>query len=344
MRPLTVAIAGATGLVGGTILRVLRERSFPVGDLRLLATERSAGSWIEWSGDRYRVQIATPEAFAGADVVFFAVGTGASRVLVPLAVERGALAVDKSNAYRMDPAVPLVVPEVNAHAIAGHTGIIASPNCTTIQCVVALKPLAEAFGLARVYFASYQAVSGSGRSGMTELEQQNQALVRGEQPQPSFYPRRIAGNVIPQIDSFAEDGYTGEEQKMIAETRKILELPDLPVAATCVRVPVPVSHAVAVFVETERPVTRDDARACLAAGGGIRLVDDPAHGVYPTPQDAAGRDEVLVGRIRAVPGMPRTLEMWVVADNLRKGAATNAVQIAECALGVEGAASGGGRA
>jgi aspartate-semialdehyde dehydrogenase len=333
MERVKVAVVGATGLVGRTIISVLEERRFPVGELRLLATERSAGSYLTYAGEQRRVLLTTPETLAGIDFAFFAVGTEASRVLVPMAVRGGAIAVDKSNAFRMDPQVPLVVPEVNPRALDHHQGIIASPNCTTIQCVVALRPIADAAGLARVFLSSYQAVSGSGRGGMDELRQQSEAMALGQAPAVRFYPRQIAGNVIPHIDSFGADGYTGEERKMIAETRKILMQPDLPVAATAVRVPVPVSHAVTVVVETQRPLSRAEARERLAGSPGVRLVDDPATARYPTPADAAGQDDVLVGRIREVPGMPRTLEMWVVADNLRKGAATNAVQIAERLLG-----------
>lgn len=329
MKTAKVAIVGATGLVGRTILGVLAERRFPVAELRLLATARSAGTTLAFAGEEHPVAIARPSALQGVDLAFFAIGTAASRELVPWAQKAGAVAIDKSNAFRLEPGVPLVVPEVNATALRQHQGIVASPNCTTIQCVMALAPIARAAGLARVFMSSYQAVSGSGRGGLDELREQTQALGRGDQPQPRFYPRQIAHNLIPHIDGFSEDGYTGEEHKMIAETRKILDLPDLPVAATAVRVPVPVSHAVTVVVETRQPLGRKEARACLAASPGVRLVDDPGTGKYPTPADAAGQDDVLVGRVREVPGMARTLEMWVVADNLRRGAATNAVYIAE---------------
>jgi aspartate-semialdehyde dehydrogenase len=336
-----VAIVGATGLVGRTILNVLAERRFPIGELVLLASERSAGTKVAFAGTEIEVQVAVPEAFAGADFAFFAVGTEASRVLVPYAQSAGAVAIDKSNAYRMNPAVPLVVPEVNAHALAAHQGIVASPNCTTIQTVMALKPLDTAAGLDWVHVCSYQAVSGSGREGMDELTAQINAIAAGEQPSVEFYPRQIADNVIPHIDSFGSDGYTGEERKLIAETRKILDLPSLPVAATAVRVPVLVSHATAVLVKTTRPIAAAEAREVIGRFDGVRIMDDPQNEVYPTPLDAAGQDQVLVGRIRAVPGMEQALELWIVGDNLRKGAATNAVQIAERLGGISpgGAAS-----
>lgn len=334
MAGLRVAITGATGLVGRTIMQVLEERGFPISELRLLASARSAGTVIEFGGERLKVEAVSPASYAGIDYAFFAVGTEASRELVPLAQAAGAVAIDKSNAFRMHPDVPLVVPEVNAAALAGHKCIVANPNCTTIQTVLALKPLADAAGLDWVHVCSYQAVSGSGRSGMDELSAQVKALAAGEPPAVDFYPRQIAGNVIPHIDSFAADGYTGEEHKLINETRKILALPGLPVAATAVRVPVLVSHATAVLVRTSRPLDVATARGAIAAYPGVGLVDDPAHEQYPTPLDAAGQDLVLVGRVRAVPGMPNALELWVVGDNLRKGAATNGVQIAEHLAGL----------
>jgi aspartate-semialdehyde dehydrogenase len=327
-------VTGATGLVGRTILGILAERRFPVSEIRLLASERSAGAILDFAGQPVTVGVASAGAYLDIDFAFFAVGTEASRQLVPFAQAAGAVAVDKSNAFRMDPRVPLVVPEVNASALAGHNGIVASPNCTTIQTVLALKPVADAAGLDWVHICSYQAVSGSGRGGMQELSEQNQALAAGRQPVVRFYPRQIAGNVIPHIDSFGADGYTGEERKLIAETRKILSLPDLPVAATAVRVPVMVSHATSVLLKTTNPLGADEARRVIGQFPGVRIVDDPAHELYPTPLDAAGQDQVLVGRIRAVPGMSNALELWVVGDNLRKGAATNAVQIAEHLAGL----------
>ncbi len=302
-----VAIAGATGVVGRTIMEVLAERRFPVSELRLLATERSAGQKLPFAGRKIEVRIAAPDDFEGVDLAFFAVGTEASRVLVPMAIAKGAVAIDKSNAFRMAAGVPLVVPEVNSHALAGHSGIIASPNCTTIQTVMALKPLLDIAGLDWVHVCSYQAVSGSGREGMDELQAQRQAMAAGEPPRAKLYPCPIADNVIPHIDSFGPDGYTGEERKMLTETRKILDLPDLPVAATCVRVPVMVAHATAVMVKTKEPISAPDARRAIGAFPGVVLMDEP--GTFIDPLDAAGRDEVLVGRVREAPGMPNTLEM-----------------------------------
>lgn len=329
MTAYTVAIVGATGLVGRAIGGVLAERRFPVGELRLLASERSAGQTLIWRGRDITVEAVRPAAFRGVDLAFFAVGTAASRELVPIARGQGVTVIDKSNAFRLDPAVPLVVPEVNGRDLAAHTGLVANPNCTAIQIVVALAPLARAAGLRRVHIASYQSVSGSGRGGMAELAAQQEAMAAGDSAAVSFYPRQIAGNLIPHIDSFDPAGFTGEECKIVNETRKLLGLPDLPIAATAVRVPVMVAHAVVAYVETERHLTRDQARAILAVAPGLRLVDDPAAGDYPTPLDAVGGDEVLVGRVREAPSLPGTLGLWIVADNLRKGAATNAVQIAE---------------
>ncbi len=324
-----IAVAGATGLVGRTILGILEERSFPIGEIRLLATERSAGEEIEFAGRSIKVQVAAPEAFEGMDLAFFAVGTDASRILAPMARDRGAVAIDKSNAFRMNPAVPLVVPEVNADALAGHQGIIASPNCSTIQMVCVLKPLHDVAGLERVVVSTYQSVSGSGRGGMVELESQLKDLHSGEAPAVRFYPRQIAANVIPHIDSFSADGYTGEERKMVLETRKILGLPELRVTATTVRVPVMVGHSESVNVETKRKLTRAEALRALSEAPGVVVMDDPASILYPTALDAAGRDEVLVGRVREDISVENGLDLWIVSDNLRKGAATNAVQIAE---------------
>ena len=324
-----VAVLGAAGAVGQEVLRQLHERNFPVGELVLLATSRSAGHKVRWRGNDYTIAEATPDSFEGVDVAFFAATTGASKELGPEAVRRGAVVIDKSNAFRMDPKVPLAVPEVNPDAIRGHKGIIASPNCSTIQMVVALKPIHDAARLKRVVVSTYQSVSGTGREAMDELRDQTGQALRGEAPARSVYPHQIAFNLIPQIDSFDELGYTGEEMKMTNETRKIFDLPDLPVAATTVRVPVFISHSESVLVETERKLTAAQAREILAKAPGIVVVDEPKKGIYPMPVDAAGRDEVFVGRIREDISSPNGLHLWVVSDNLRKGAATNAVQIAE---------------
>ena len=319
-----VAVLGATGAVGRTMLEVLAEREIPVEKLTLLASERSAGRRIEWQGREYTVQAPAPGTFRGVDFALFSAGADRSKTWGPRAAEEGAVVIDNSSAWRMDPEVPLVVPEVNADSLETlPKGIIANPNCSTIQMVVALKPIHDAAGITRVVTTTFQSVSGAGETGRDALRHE----LAGEEQGGSPFARRIAGNVIPQIGDFDAEGWTGEERKMINETRKILSLPDLPVAATCVRVPVDLGHSVQVAVETERELSVEEARQALAAFPGI-IVSDGAAG-YPTPFEAANRDEVFVGRIRRDPFLPRTLHLWVVADNLRKGAATNAVQIAE---------------
>jgi aspartate-semialdehyde dehydrogenase len=328
-RPYTVAIAGATGVVGGTVRTILEERAFPVGELRLLASERSRGSQLAFRGAQLTVGVLEPAAFAGVDLAFFAAGGRLSKEIVPQAVAAGAVVIDKSSAFRADPAVPLVVPEVNADHLARHKGIIATPNCSTIQMVVALKPIYDAVGIERVVVSTYQSVSGSGRRGVDDLDRQARAWVAGDDAGLEFYPHHIAFNLLPHIDSFLDDGYTKEEQKMVDETVKIFGDPAIKVTATCVRVPVFGAHSEAVNVQTRAPLGAAAARALLAAAPGIEVVDDPSHGRYPMPRDAEGRDPVYVGRIRDDHSAPNCLNFWVVADNLRKGAALNAVQIAE---------------
>lgn len=330
MKDYVVAVVGATGAVGSTMLRVLQESTIPVREVRALATARSAGRTVSFAGKEVVVEDVARASFAGVDIALFAGGEIASTEYVPAAVEAGAVVIDNSSAYRMDPRVPLVVPEVNAHHLDGHHGIIANPNCSTIQMVVALAPLYAKVGLRRVSAATYQSVSGTGKDAIEELLNQTRARVTGEEPQaPSVYPYPIAFNILPHIASFAEDGYTGEEIKMMLETKKILDAPDLPVVATCARVPVLYAHSEVVQVETERPISPDEVRALLAESPGIKVMDDPEHLIYPTPQDAEHQDLVLVGRIRRDKTVNNGLVMWVVGDNLRKGAATNAVQIAE---------------
>jgi aspartate-semialdehyde dehydrogenase len=326
--PRTVAIVGATGAVGEVLLDVLAERHFPIGELRPLASERSKGTTVRFGNRDIPVELARPEAFAGADFVFFAATGSLSKELAPEAAKRGAVAIDKSGTWRMDPKVPLVVPEINPHALARHEGIISCPNCTTIGFVMALEPLRRAAGLRSAVVTTLQAVSGAGKPGVDELEAQMIAVSRGEQPIAKTFAAPIAYNVVPLCETFRDDGYSTEEVKLLFETRKILELPELEVSMTCVRVPVPVGHAATVLVETERPLSAADARAALAAFPGVRVVDDPAHNSFPTPADVEGSDEVLVGRIRKDLHSDR-LWLWEVSDNLRKGAATNAVQIAE---------------
>jgi aspartate-semialdehyde dehydrogenase len=324
----TIAIVGATGAVGEVLLQVLEERDFPVDELRPLASERSAGTTVRFDGRDIPVDLARPEAFDGADFVFFAATGTLSKELAPEAARRGAIAIDKSSTWRMTPTVPLVVPEVNPQALAGHQGIIACPNCTTIGFVMALEPIRRAAGLRSVVVTTLQAVSGAGKPGIDELDAQIAATGRGESPVARIFAAPIAFNVVPLCETFRDDGYTTEEVKLLHESRKIFDLPTLAVSMTCVRVPVPVGHAAACLVETERPLTADGARAALERFPGVRVVDDPAHNAFPTPADVAGRDEVLVGRIRRDLASDR-LWLWEVSDNLRKGAATNAVQIAE---------------
>jgi len=324
-----VAVVGVTGAVGGVMLRVLEERGFPVTELRPLASARSAGKEIEFLGRGRPVRELTTDAFEGIDIALFSAGGQRSRDFAPAAVEAGAVVIDNSSAFRMDERVPLVVPEVNEDAIQGHSGIIANPNCVAAPLVVALKPIADAVGLERVVVSSYQSVSGTGQAAIEELRVQTAGNLAGDEPEPEVYPHPIAFNVLPHIDVFDESGYTGEERKVADETRKMLGMPGLRVSATCVRVPVFRSHSQAVHIETAEPVSADRARELLMGAPGVVLVDEPAAAAYPLARDAEDRDEVFVGRIRNDASHPRGLALWVVADNLRKGAATNAVQIAE---------------
>lgn len=325
----SVAVAGATGAVGTVMLRVLEERGFPVTKLVPLASSRSAGRELDYLGKPFTVQELTEDSFEGVDIALFSAGSARSKAFAPAAVEAGAVVIDNSSAYRMDPGVPLVVPEVNAHHLEGHQGIIANPNCVAAPLVCALKPIADAVGLERVVVSSYQSVSGTGAAAVEELRSQTAALLAGEEQEPSVYPHPIAFNALPHIDVFGDDGYTGEETKVANETRKMLDLPDLRVSATCVRVPVFYGHSESVTIETRDKMTADQARSLLMAAPGVVLVDEPALNRYPLARDAAGRDEVFVGRIREDSSHERGLCLWIVADNLRKGAATNAVQIAE---------------
>jgi aspartate-semialdehyde dehydrogenase len=324
-----VAVVGATGAVGGVMLRVLEERGFPVTELRPLASARSVGKEIEFLGRGRPVRELTADAFEGIDIALFSAGGQRSRDFAPAAVEAGAVVIDNSSAFRMDERVPLVVPEVNEDAIQGHSGIIANPNCVAAPLVVALKPIADAVGLERVVVSSYQSVSGTGQAAIEELRVQTAGHLAGDEPEPEVYPHPIAFNVLPHIDVFDASGYTGEERKVADETRKMLAMPDLRVSATCVRVPVFRSHSQAVHIETAEPIAADRARELLMGAPGVVLVDEPASAAYPLARDAEDRDEVFVGRIRNDASHPRGLALWIVADNLRKGAATNAVQIAE---------------
>jgi aspartate-semialdehyde dehydrogenase len=326
---ITVGIVGATGVVGQELLRLLHERNFPMRALRLFASARSVGKVIECAGKTYTVEEAKPGVFGDIDVAFFAVEGATTKALAPDAVAAGCLVIDKSSAYRMDPAVPLVIPEINPEGLRQHKGIIANPNCSTAVALMALWPLHLKFGLKRYFAATYQSVSGTGADAVQELEDQIQAYVKGEPLPRKVYPYQIAFNAIPQVDSFGADGYTGEETKMAQESRKIMGLPALKVSATCVRVPVVRAHSVAINAEFERPVSVEAARAAIAAFAGAQLVDEPAKSGYPTPLDFSRKVKCGVGRIRLDTGLDNGLALWVSGDNLWKGAALNALQNAE---------------
>lgn len=327
-----VAVVGATGAVGRVMREVLEERRFPAREVRFLASARSAGRKLPFMGAEIAVEELTPDSFAGVDIALFSAGASRSREFAPAAVEAGAVVVDNSSAFRMDEGVPLVVPEVNPEDVARHRGIVANPNCSTIQMVVALAPLAKLAPIKRVVAATYQAASGAGQAAMDELVEQSRAVLGGRAPAPEAFSHPIAFNLIPQIDVFLDDGSTKEEWKMSAETQKIMHAPDLQVIALCVRAPVVRAHSEALFVEFESQVDPARARDALAAAPGVVVVDDPEAQRYPMPLDATGTDDVFVGRIRRDPTVPHGVVMWVVADQLRKGAATNAVQIAELLL------------
>jgi aspartate-semialdehyde dehydrogenase len=328
---LTVAVVGATGVVGRTMIQVLTEREFPVGELRLLASGRSAGRTLSIDGRTYEIGEALPEAFEGVDIALFSAGGDVSTLLAPQAVARGATVIDNSSAWRMDPNVPLVVSQVNPDDLARHEGIVANPNCSTMQLAPPLMALRDAVGIERVVVDTYQSVSGTGGEAVAELEGQIRAHVAGEPKAASVYPHPIAFNALPEIDVFLDNGYTKEEWKIVTESRKILHLPELRISSTAVRIPVFVSHSEAVHVETRDPITPDRARELFGAIPGVVVQDDPAGHVYPLASEAAGRDEIFVGRVRHDPSIPdgRGIAFWVVSDNLRKGAATNAVELAE---------------
>jgi aspartate-semialdehyde dehydrogenase len=324
-----VAVVGATGAVGQTTLKILEDRKFPVTELRAFASERSVGKSVLFKGERIRVEQVGPGAFTGVEVAFFSAGSAQSKEYAPQAVRAGAVVVDKSSAFRMDPTVPLVVPEINSHAVKRHRGIVACPNCTTIVTVMPLKPLHDAGRLRRVIATSFQAVSGAGVNGVEELRSQTLAWSRGEAITPKHFVHQIAFNVIPHIDRFGEGGYTGEELKLVHEVRKILELPDLAVSPTTVRVPVFTAHSIAVNAETEVKVSAQRAREAFAGFPGLRLWDEPSENRYPMPVVVEGQDDCFVGRIREDLSLTNGLNFWVVGDQLRKGAALNGIQIAE---------------
>jgi len=325
-----VAIVGATGAVGVEMLMCLEQRNFPLGRLTLLASARSAGKTTTFRGETLTIKELTHDSFAGVDIALFSAGGGISKEFAPGAAAAGAVVIDNSSAFRMDPDVPLVVPEINPDDAKNRPrNIIANPNCTTIISLMALKPLHDAFGLTAVIASSYQAVSGSGAQGILELEEQVRAITAGEEFTPKVYPRQIAFNVIPQVDVFTDNGYTKEELKMLHESRKIMGLPGLKASCTCVRVPVYRSHSVSITAAFENPVDVASARAAFAGRPGVNVVDDPENRLFPVPLDTTGKDECLVGRIRKNLVLDNALDLWVVGDQVRKGAALNAVQIAE---------------
>lgn len=331
-RRFDVAVVGATGVVGREMLRVLAGREFPAAHVHAVATQRSAGSSLPYDGHELTVEAIRPEVFDGIQLALFSAGAGASREWAPIAVERGALVVDNSSAWRMAENCPLVVPEVNPGDIADSEGIVANPNCCAIPLSMVLDVIRKQAGLGRVVVSTYQAASGAGRKLVDELSEQTRAVAAGAEPRAETYPKPLAYNVVPGGWKPAADGYNEEEVKIVAETRKILHEPELPVAVTCVRVPVPTGHGEAVFIETEDELTPERAREVLAAAPGIQVEDDYATQTYPTPAEAAGRDEVFVGRIRRDTSVEHGLALWLVSDNLRKGAALNAVQVAEKAI------------
>jgi aspartate-semialdehyde dehydrogenase len=325
-----VGVLGATGLVGTTILELLAQRGFPVAEVVPFASERSAGRAIEWGDDELEVRALSGESIQGLDLVLSSAGGAVSAEWTPKLVEAGAVVVDNTSYWRMHDGVPLVVAEVNPDALAGHSGIVANPNCSTMQMVVALKPLYDEAGIERLVISTYQAVSGTGKAAIDELLAQSRAALDSGSPVASVYPHPIAFNALPQAGSFPPgDDHTDEERKLIDETRKILGDEAIRVSATCVRVPVVTGHSEAVNVETREPLSPERARELLAAAPGVTVLDDPAAARYPMATEAAGSDEVFVGRIRRDPGNERALDLWIVSDNLRKGAATNTVQIAE---------------
>jgi len=324
-----VAVVGATGAVGTMMIKVLEERNFPVKSIKFLASARSAGKKLTFKGTEVVVEELKESSFKGVDIALFSAGASVSRAFGPVAVSSGCVVVDNSSAFRMDPETPLVVPEVNPHALKKHKGLISNPNCSTIQMVVALKPIRDAAGIKRIVVTTFQAVSGTGQRAIFELENQVKAWVKGEPMPRSVYPHQIAFNCLPHIGAFLDNAYTEEEMKMVNETRKIFEDPSIAVSATTVRVPVFYGHSESINVELKSPLSPEEARELLSKAEGVTVVDDPKNNLYPMPIHAAGQDKTLVGRIRKDLSVEHGLAMWVVADNIRKGAATNAVQIAE---------------
>jgi aspartate-semialdehyde dehydrogenase len=330
-KKISIAVAGATGAVGNQMIRCLEEMNFPTHSVKLLASSRSVGRQLRFKGDLIDVKEMKENSFKGVDIALFSAGGGTSEKFAPLAAQDGCVVIDNSSAWRMDPQVPLVVPEVNSHAIAQHTekGIIANPNCSTIQMVVALHPIHKKYGIKRIVVSTYQAVSGTGKKAIDELFDQSRAMINFLDYKNNVYPHRIAFNCLPHIDAFMDNGYTKEEIKMVNETRKIMEDDSIAVTATTVRVPVFFGHSESVNIETHAPVSADDVKALLENAPGVKVMDDPKKNLYPLATDAAGQDLTLVGRIRNDESIPNGINMWIVADNVRKGAATNTVQIAQ---------------
>ncbi|MDI6799745.1 MAG: aspartate-semialdehyde dehydrogenase [Actinomycetota bacterium] len=333
MKEYSVAVAGATGAVGQEMIRILEERNFPVGEIKLLASAKSAGKRVTFKRMAAQVEELKEDSFVGVDIALFSMGAELSRVHAPIAAKAGAVVIDNSSAFRMDREVPLVVPEVNPGDLDGHKGIIANPNCSTIQMLVALKPLYDRSRIKRIVVSTYQAVSGTGKEAIEELLDQSKRAILGEKNlQARIYPHRIAFNLLPQIDDFLESGYTKEEMKIINETRRIMGDDDIKITATCVRVPVLISHSESVNIETEEKIDAHEARSILRVAPGVEVVDDPGELAYPMPAMAAGKDATFVGRIREDESVENGLNLWIVSDNLRKGAALNAVQIAEAMM------------
>ncbi|MFD0680095.1 MULTISPECIES: aspartate-semialdehyde dehydrogenase [unclassified Paenibacillus] len=331
-----VAVVGATGAVGEQILRLLEERNFPINELKLLSSERSAGSKLQFKGQEITLEAAAPDSFKGIDIALFSAGGSVSLELIPHAIKHGAVCIDNTSAYRMDPETPLVVPEVNIDKINEHKGVIANPNCSTIQMVAALKPLYDRYGISRIIVSTYQAVSGAGARAIDEMLRQSREILEGNPVEPQILPvgalpvkHQIAFNAIPQIDKFTDNGFTYEEIKMINETKKIMGDDSLEVTATCVRIPVIYGHSESVYVELKQDFDVEEVKQLLADAPGIVLQDNPAEQQYPLATDAAGKLETFVGRVRRDLSNPKALNMWIVSDNLLKGAAWNAVQIAE---------------
>lgn len=332
MKKYNVAIVGATGMVGQELIKILQQRNFPVASLRLYASDRSAGKKLFFGHQELQVEETSLDSFRGIDIALFFAGAETSRYFSPIAASNGALVIDGSVAWRTDPKVPLVVPEVNPEDIKWHEGIIANPSCSTIQMAVALFPLHKVNPVRRIVVSTYQSVSGTGAAAVEELTTQTKLILEGQSVVPHVYPHQIAFNLLPEVDVFLDNGYTREEWRMMEETQRVMHAEEIAVSATCVRVPVFIGHGQAVNVEFTNPIAPEEARNILARAPGVKVLDDPSVSLYPQPWLAAGTDYVYVGRIRADASSPRGLVMWIVADNLRKGAALNAVQIVEEAI------------